>query len=161
MDIIVLGGTVTSVELTSGVERAVTDVVSMMLNYQPMIVPYQSTQIDTALSAIVGFGGKMPGFLALHLGAESACTLASALLGMSFEGIDDIVTDAMGELVNMLAGGLKKNLSQNEELFRISVPSVILGKDYSTHAPIGSQQLLLGVQAGPCLFTVQLVVAPS
>jgi hypothetical protein len=64
----------------------------------------------------------------------------------------------MGEIVNMLAGGLKKFASQREELFKISIPSVISGNDYSTHSPKDSEQRVLQVQAGPCSIAVQLVV---
>jgi chemotaxis protein CheX len=115
--------------------------------------------IPPGLSAIVGFGGRISGYVAIHLSPVSACTLASNLLGMAFDEMDDIVADAMGEMVNMLAGGLKKYACQNEDLFKISVPSIVYGLDYSTHAPKNAERLAVGVQAGSCTFGVQLVFA--
>jgi len=154
----VAGAPVTMLDLESCLGKAVAEVLATMLNYQAIVVPRSDNRITPGLSAIVGFGGKISGFIALHLTLEGACTLASGLLGMGFDEVDDIVSDAMGEVVNMLAGGLKKYACQSEELFKISIPSVIRGNDYSTHAPKDSEQRILSVQAGPCSLTVQLVV---
>ncbi len=151
-------GNVTMPELESSLEKAVAEVFSTMLNLQPIIVPCTDNVLPLGVSAIVGFGGKVSGFLALHMSPEDSCFLASGLLGMSFSELDEIVSDAMGEIVNMLAGGLKKFASQKEELFKISIPSVISGNDYSTHAPKDSEQRVLQVQAGHCSLAVQLVV---
>jgi chemotaxis protein CheX len=150
-------GTVTMQDLENGLKEAVTEVILTMFNYQPIIYPCRDVDYP-GLSAFVGFGGRLSGVLALHINPENACVLASGLLGMSFEEADDVVFDAMGEVVNMLAGGLKKNVCHTEELFKISIPSVVSGKDYSTHVHKNSEQLVLGVQAGPCSLTVQLVV---
>ena len=139
-------------------KQALTDVMTTVFNHRPMVVRPEDVDLSPDLSAIVGFGGRTSGFLALHLTSEGACTMASGLLGMSFDGIDEIVADAMGEVVNVLAGGLKKHASSDKELFKISVPSIICGKDYSIHAPKDAAPLALGVQAGPCSFLVQLVV---
>ena len=140
--------------------RAMKEITATMLNCNSEIVsPDQVDVIPPGLSAIVGFGGKISGTVAIHLSPYGACTLAGAMLGMSFEEVDDIVADAMGELVNMLAGGLKKYSCQDEDLFKISVPSIVYGLDYSTHAPKNAERLMIGVQAGSCTFGVQLVFA--
>jgi chemotaxis protein CheX len=151
---------ITAEELESSLVRAMKEITSTMFNCTSEIVsPDQVDIIPPGLSAIVGFGGKISGYVAIHLSPSSACTLASNLLGMSFTEMDDIVADAMGEMVNMLAGGLKKFASQNEDLFKISVPSIVYGLDYSTHAPKNAQRLAIGVLAGSCTFGVQLVFA--
>jgi chemotaxis protein CheX len=150
--------TITVQELEVCLVRAMKEITATMFNCESDIIsPDQVDIIPPGLSAIVGFGGKISGYVAIHLSPESACTLASNLLGMNFVEMDDIVADAMGELVNMLAGGLKKFACKNEDLFRISVPSIVYGMDYSTHAPKNAERLMIGVQAGACTFGVQLV----
>jgi chemotaxis protein CheX len=150
--------TITVEELEVCLVRAMKEITATMFNCESDIIsPDQVDIIPPGLSAIVGFGGKISGYVAIHLSPESACTLASNLLGMNFVEMDDIVADAMGELVNMLAGGLKKFACKNEDLFRISVPSIVYGMDYSTHAPKNAERLMIGVQAGACTFGVQLV----
>ena len=151
---------ITAEELEVSLVRAMREITTTMFNCESEIIsPDQVEMIPPGLSAIVGFGGKICGYVAIHLSPPSACTLASNLLGMNFTEMDDIVADAMGELVNMLAGGLKKFACQNEDLFKISVPSIVYGMDYSTHAPKNSERLTIGVQAGSCTFEVQLVFA--
>ena len=145
-------------DLEKSLEKAVAEVVSTMLNQQPIIVHLDNGITIQGVSAIVGFGGKVSGLIAMHLSPENACTLASGLLGMSFEEVDEIVSDAMGEIVNMLAGAMKKHACQSEELFKISIPSVVYGNHYSTHAPKDSERRLIGVQAGPCSLAIQLVI---
>ena len=147
-------------ELEVSLERALKEITATMFNCESAFVgPDRVAIIPPGLSAIIGFSGKICGFVALHLSPESACTLASGLLGMGFEEMDEIVADAMGEMVNMLAGGLKKYASQNEDLFKISVPSIVYGMDYSTHAPKNAERLKVGVIAGACSFMVELVFA--
>jgi chemotaxis protein CheX len=151
---------VTMEAMKTSLIRALKEITTTMFNSDSEIIaPDQVAMIPPGLSAIVGFGGRISGFLAIHLSPFSACALASSLLGMCFDEIDDIVADAMGEMVNMLAGGLKKFTCQNEDLFRISVPSIVYGMDYATHAPKNAQQLAIGVQTGSCTYGVQLVYA--
>jgi chemotaxis protein CheX len=162
MSVVALAGrTATMNDLENGLKAAVTEVIATMFNCQPIIVPCNNNSQASEISAIVGYGGKVSGFIALHFSAGSACILASSLLGMSFDNVDDIVSDAMGEVVNMLAGGLKKHACRNEELFKISLPSIIRGNNYSTHAPKDSEERLLLVQAGRSSIMVQLVVERS
>ena len=147
-------------DLELGLERALREITTTMFNCNSEIMAPEAVHVVApGISAIVGFGGKISGFIAIHLSPESACRLAESLLGMSFDHLDEIVADAMGELVNMLAGGLKKFASNSEDLFKISVPSIVYGTDYSTHAPKNSERVIVGVKAGSCLFTVQLVFA--
>jgi chemotaxis protein CheX len=157
---VVAQGGVTVRDLEIGLEKALREITTTMFGCNSHILPPEQIAIEPpGISAIVGFGGKLMGFIAIHLSPTSACTLAGNLLGMSFERIDEIVADAMGEMVNMLAGGLKKFVSGSEDLFKISVPSIVYGSDYSTHAPKNAEKLRVGVLAGSTPFTVQLVFA--
>jgi len=84
---------------------------------------------------------------------------ASILSSLSSHDLKDGLLPALQDLfVNMLAGGLKHHLSKNEEMFKISIPSAIAGRDYATYAPANSRILLVGVSAGPYNFKVQLVI---
>jgi chemotaxis protein CheX len=149
-------------ELEISLERALKEITTTMFNCDSEIIsPDKVETVPPGLSAIVGFGGRISGYIAIHLPPKSACHLASSLLGMSFDEMDEIVADAMGEMVNMLAGGVKKFASCDEDLFKISVPSIVYGTDYYTRAPKNSERLLIGVQTEFGSFSVQLVFAAS
>lgn len=147
-------------ELENGLERAIKEITTTMLSCESELIPLSLVEKHPpGLSAVVGFGGKISGFVAVHLSLHSACGLASSLVGMEFLEMDDMVADAMGEIVNMLAGGLKKSVSKDEDLFKISVPSIVYGDEYATHTPKSAEQVCLGIQAGGYSFSVQLVYA--
>jgi chemotaxis protein CheX len=151
---------ITMRDLETGLEKALQEITTTMFDCCSRIVPLDPSEaISPGLSAIVGFGGKISGFIAIHLPFQSACMLAGQLLGMKFETVDEIVADAMGEMVNMIAGGLKKFAGRDEDLFKISIPSIVYGTDYSTHASKDAETLILGVETAGCCFNLQLVFA--
>jgi chemotaxis protein CheX len=150
--------TITIHDFRRGLEWSLQDVFATMFNQKAEVTVADDRADVSGISAIVGFGGKVSGFLALHMSAESACSIAQGLLGMEFAFVDDTVCDAIGELVNMLAGGLKKNLSRSEELFKLSIPSIINGNEYRTHAPSEAVKMTLGVDTGSSAFKARLVV---
>jgi chemotaxis protein CheX len=145
-------------DLKDGLLHALQDLFSNMFNERAILIPPEGVCDQPRISSVVGFAGRLTGCLLIHLNPEVACALAGALLGTPIRKVDETVCDAIGEMVNMLAGGLKHHVSKNEEMFKISIPSVIAGQDYATHAPADSQMLMVGVSAGPYSFKVQLVI---
>ena len=146
-------------DLKDGLLRALQDLFINMFNERATLIPPGGICTQPGISSVVGFAGRLTGCLLLHFNQDVACALASGLVGTKILKVDETVCDAIGEMVNMLAGGLKKFAGHNEDLFKISVPSIVYGSDYSTHAPKNSERLAIGVQAGDCSFTVQLVFA--
>ena len=149
-------------EMEDCLEKAIKEITTTMFDCNSDIIPFECVDlIPPGLSAIVGFGGKISGNISIHLSPDSACTLASNMLGMEIKEMDDIVADAMGEMVNMLAGGMKKYACRHEDLFKISVPSIIYGSDYSTHSPKDSERLLMGIKTGSSTYSIQLIFIHS
>jgi chemotaxis protein CheX len=148
----------TKPDYASGIARAMKDIFANMFNEQALLISAAEVTGKTRVSSMVGFAGRISGFLCLHFDQKVACNLASGLLGMELEELDDTVRDAVGEIVNMLAGGLKNHLSHNEEIFKISIPSVVVGEGISTYAPADAENMMFGVAAGKNRFKVQLVV---
>ncbi|MGC9949359.1 MAG: chemotaxis protein CheX [Bryobacteraceae bacterium] len=85
---------------------------------------------DTITSA-VHFVGTWRGAALVECGAQPACQFAARFMGIGLPAaIDDDVRDVMGELANMVAGNLKSLLPKGVDL---SMPSVVVGSDYSLH----------------------------
>ncbi len=160
MSIAAAGG-ITPFDLEKGLEDILNGIARTMLSCESHVFPWDhSAAVPTGLSAMVGFGGKISGFVAMHLTPQDACRLAGNLVGMSFDAVDDIVVDAVGEMSNMLAGGLKKfACSGDDDLIKISIPSIVQGTHYSMRAPKDAERLDVGVEMGSCSFALQLVVA--
>jgi chemotaxis protein CheX len=110
------------------------------------------------VSSLIGLAGKFSGVITLHFSETAACKIATGLLGIPLEQLDETVRDAIAELANMVAGGFKKAMSRDEEMFKVSIPSVIQGMSYSTRGSTNSEQLWFGVGTDGYQFDVQLIV---
>jgi CheY-specific phosphatase CheX len=81
----------------------------------------------------IGFSGKAKGTVVLSAGREVALGVAESLLGERPAGINADVTDAMGEVANMIAGQAKAQLEQFA--MSVSLPTVITGKGHCIEFP--------------------------
>jgi chemotaxis protein CheX len=94
---------------------------------------------DKHLTAMVGFAGSYMGLAAIHCSENFARRIGASMLSMDPEKLsEEDVRDALGEIANMISGHFKARLAETinaqEEVFEQSVPSVICGEDYETHA---------------------------
>ena len=77
--------------------------------------------------------------------AKSATLMASKMLGIdAVDGSSD-VSDALGEVCNMVAGNFKNKIPGLGDGCLLSVPIVITGKNYSTHCVANSAVLDLNL----------------
>jgi len=116
------------------------------------------TTPEPHVSSLIGLAGNFSGVLTLHFSESTACQVATGLLGVKLLKLDETVRDAIGELANMVAGGFKKALSRDKEMFKVSIPSVIQGLQYATKGTSNSEQIWLGVGTDDYRFDVQLIV---
>jgi chemotaxis protein CheX len=74
--------------------------------------------------------GYVTGTITLFMSLKLARVFAQRMLGeVGKEPTDAEIVDAVGEMTNMIAGNIKTRLCQREELFRMSSPSVVLGRE--------------------------------
>ncbi|MCK5915410.1 MAG: chemotaxis protein CheX, partial [Deltaproteobacteria bacterium] len=60
------------------------------------------------ISAMIGLSGGFSAMLGIHCPEAIGLAISGAMLGMEIDEIDADVKDAMGEIANMVAGGLKE-----------------------------------------------------
>lgn len=86
--------------------------------------------------ALIGFTGKIKGSAALSMMPDVACTMVGRLLSMEVSPEDSIAVDGLSELVNMVAGSAKTDLSRAVgETINLSLPIVIRGDDFEVDSP--------------------------
>jgi len=142
--------------LETNLRNAIEEVIGTTFGDAPEFIDLDKSA--KGMSAIIGISDGISGYLAFHVSPENGCKIAGVMLDDTYPEVDDIVCDAIGELVNMLGGSLKKFSSGYGEPFKISVPTIVRGKDYETHASKNAEQVLLGIRVISVCFTVQLVV---
>ena len=120
-------------QLDSFLIESVRDVCSTMLSWpvdsgtlegdgQPG--PFELHQVN----GCIGFGGKLTGSLFLSCSDNLAVQMARVILGTEFPAGAREVSDVVGELTNMLAGGCKSRLCDNDCNVVMSIPNIIRGK---------------------------------
>ena len=112
------------------------------------------------VSGIIGLSGKAKGTVVLSLDREVALCATEVMLQDRPEGINSDVTDAVGELTNMIAGAAKAQLEQLA--LSVSLPSVITGKGHCIEFPSAAPPLCIPFDCkwGRVVVEVGLVEGP-
>ncbi|MBT3273705.1 MAG: chemotaxis protein CheX [Spirochaetales bacterium] len=87
------------------------------------------------VSGIIGLAGETTGAVVLSFSRDTAIKIISKLEGKTYNALGKEVIDGVGELINIIAGNAKKDLS--EFRIEISLPGVITGTTYRIHWPAG------------------------
>jgi chemotaxis protein CheX len=95
-----------------------------------------SEKEDWDISGVIGLSGDARGAVAVSFKTDLAILLTNKLTGTEHTSLDDDVTDAVGELVNIITGNAKKRLESNYNLV-ISLPSIVKG---GGHAIVWSRE---------------------
>ena len=84
------------------------------------------------ITGLIGLSGKCTGFISISM-PEHVATLAVSRLSMEeYKTINAQVVDGIGEITNIVAGGLKTKLFNTAwSVNHITIPSVILGDNYN------------------------------
>jgi chemotaxis protein CheX len=85
----------------------------------------------TGLSGIIGLSGDVQGVVIIRFPLKTALVVVSRLIGEEVTLINDDVTDAIGELTNIIAGSAKKDFTDLN--ISIGLPTVAEGSDYVLH----------------------------
>ena len=87
---------------------------------------------NAPVTGLIGMSGKCTGFLSVSMPERVATLAVSGLLMEEHKAVDAQVIDGVGEMTNVIAGGLKTKLSNTPWMIgNITVPSVILGSHYN------------------------------
>ncbi len=91
------------------------------------------------IMALIGLSGMARGMVALSFPLDTALNMVNQLLGTDIKVLDDTVSDAIAEMVNIVAGGAKAKLNTgDEEPIDLSLPTVVRGNSYNIDYPSGS-----------------------
>jgi chemotaxis protein CheX len=93
------------------------------------------------ISAVIGLTGEARGAVVISMKTELAIRLTDMLTGSRHYMLDEDVVDAIGEIINIIAGNAKKGL---EEAFRlvISLPTIIEGNKHSIKWPNNQARII-------------------
>lgn len=84
--------------------------------------------------------------------------MASKMLGLELDDIGDTMLDAVGEVCNMVAGNFKDKIAGMGDGCQLSVPTVIVGEDYSLRALTNDYAIEVKIlfDGSPLVFSIRL-----
>ncbi len=90
------------------------------------------TRESGKVTGVIGVHGNVSGFITVNMAEEVALAAVSGLLQEKIESLTPQIVDGVGEMTNLISGGIKMGLSGTEWGFsHVTVPSVIIGQNYS------------------------------
>ncbi|MGO8795828.1 MAG: chemotaxis protein CheX [Candidatus Sulfotelmatobacter sp.] len=138
-------------------EVAAREVFELMLSCK-LTVPDMVTAEMPEITAMVGLAGQMCGVLSIRCSNQSAALMASKMLGVEPDKVGSEVTDAFGEVCNMIAGNFKNKISGLGDGCMLSVPTVVTGNDYCLHSLSNSPAVEVSLVFESMLLVVSLQV---
>ena len=91
--------------------------------------PYLRKALDPQheVTGVIGLTGRATGMVAFSLPSDVALRITGTLLGETPASVNAQVTDAVGEVTNMIAGAAKAQLAELE--LSLGLPTVVIGRD--------------------------------
>ena len=122
-------------------ETVFRDFVGTSLIAERSYISNKNDDHEWEVSAIMAFTGEARGMIAISMKKEPALKIAETLTGTVHTEMDNEVADAVGEIVNIIAGNAKKGL---EETFRlvISLPLIAMGENHKIIWPKESSRII-------------------
>lgn len=109
---------------------SVKEVFSMMVGAEILVPEQADPPIVTEVTGMVGLAGEICGVLSVRCGKHCASKIASKMLGVPVTEAASHMSDAIGEICNMVAGNFKAKLDGVQDKCMLSVPTIITGGDY-------------------------------
>ena len=126
------------IEATVGLFR---NMLSMEVEYLTPYLLNRESHHEWEVSGIIGISGDAKGVVVISFSSDLAAMLTSKLVKGQVNAEDPDVIDAVGELVNIIAGNAKKGLEQYR--LSISLPSIVSGLDH--HISWQSEVPIVGI----------------
>jgi chemotaxis protein CheX len=86
------------------------------------------------VSAVIGITGAAQGSMSLTFTESCIKVIVANLLGIETTEINEEITDAVGELTNMICGDARRRLAEQGYVLQAGIPTIVSGKDHAiTH----------------------------
>lgn len=117
-------------DIAQALKEAVIETFTSTLALPPVVNEVGGKDLNSIVSgrsivASVGFTGRMEGICVIVFTDEAAQKVVSKMLSCELSDAAQEVFDGVGEIANILAGGVVRRCAQPNEHFDISIPSVV------------------------------------
>jgi chemotaxis protein CheX len=120
------------------------EVFSIMVGASVVDAETAGCPVIAHVTGVIGITGAMRAIFTLYCSYQSATKVASQMLGVSAEEAASQKTDAIGEICNMVAGHFKLKIGYGGGC-ELTIPSVIIGRDYQVYSRAAEERLEFAV----------------
>ena len=128
-----------------GTQMVFKDLIGWEMHVDAITTNQGSANGTPELNAVVSFNGTKSGAFILHCSEPLSATIASTMLGLDCEVGSADTKDAIGELLNMITGAVKNHYQNQRDPFRISVPTIVTGTNFSVHVKVESENKIVSL----------------
>ena len=89
------------------------------------------------ISGIIGLAGQKKGVIIISFTSAAICKIVGSMLGTEYTTIDRDVSDAVGELANMISGDARRRFNEMGRVFEAGLPTVIHGPGHEIESVTG------------------------
>lgn len=147
-------------ELINPFLKATLSTFQTMVNTSPAPgTPYVKAEPGLAhdISGIIGLSGGAKGAVIISFPTKTALAAVSAFIGLNVTQVDADVTDAVGELANIIAGAAKADLAGLN--VTISLPSVVVGQNHKVTTPKDIPSIVIPFNCNLGEFIVEVCIS--
>jgi chemotaxis protein CheX len=128
----------------------------------PVTVSKEPMNPAHGVVALVGLAGeRWVGAGSICCSTDAACKISSTFMMADFTAVNDEVLDAMGELTNMIIGNVKNELENEIGLLGMSIPTVVFGRNFTTHSSNTSEWHIVTFLLGQEKVDVKICLSPQ
>lgn len=120
-------------ELINPFLKATVNVLSMMAFVKPVPgKPFlkHDNKAQGDISGVIGMTGHSRGVVVFSLSEAAALKIVSSMLSETYTELNAEVSDAVGEMTNMISGDARRELAGKGFKFEAGLPSIIKGKGH-------------------------------
>ena len=110
------------------------------------------------VSGVIGFTGETNGTVSVTFDEPCILKVVSNMFGEVMEELNEEVSDAVGEITNMISGQARKELEEIGRLFHGAIPTVVTGKNHKIDSTTKGPKIAIpfNTEAGPFTIVVCL-----
>lgn len=145
-------------EMVNPFLNATVNVLTMMANVKPVPgKPFlkKDKKAHGDISGIIGLTGASKGVVIISLSTEAAIKIVAGMLGETYTEITAEITDAVGELTNMISGDARRELVEKGYTFEAGLPSIVKGKGHEIESITKGPTVAIPFDLDGSSFTVE------
>lgn len=108
------------------------------------------------VSGIIGFTGESNGTVSVTFDEMCILKIVSNMFGEEMTEINSEISDAVGELTNMISGQARKELEELGKLFHGAIPTVVSGKNHKLEFMTKGPKIAIPFKTENGSFTIEV-----